>query len=145
MKVKKIISIFLYIWIIIIPLNLISFAEELNLADIIYIEECQKNIIPISVYILNCSCRISASNGNVKINASVVGKSSVNKTSIIVKLQELKSEHWVDIKTSSKKTGENICSSSNSYSVTKNHIYRAMAIVSAGNESKILISTSQKY
>ncbi|MFL8710936.1 hypothetical protein Q3304_09220 [Clostridioides sp. GD02377] len=145
MKVKKIISIFLYISIIIIPLNLISFAEELNLVDIIYIEECQKSIIPISVYILNCSCRISASNGPVKINASVVGKSSVNKTSIITKLQELKSGHWVDLKTSSKKTGGKTCSVTNSYSVTKGHTYRGVAIITAGNESKILISTSQKY
>ncbi|HFL3653747.1 TPA: hypothetical protein ACG3P3_001471 [Clostridioides difficile] len=145
MKIKKIISIFLYISIIIIPLNLISFAEKLNLSDIIYIKENQKNIIPISAYILNCSCRISASNGHIKINASVVGKSSINKTSIIVKLQELKSGHWVDIKTFSEKTGGKTCSSSNSYSVIKNHTYRAIAIVSAGNESKTLISTSEKY
>ncbi|HBG2785000.1 hypothetical protein I4P46_15685 [Clostridioides difficile] len=145
MKIKKIISIFLYISIIIISLNLISFAEEFNLSDIIYTEESQKNITPISVFILNCSCKISASDGYVKINASVVGKSNVNKTSIIIKLQELKSENWVDIKISSKKIGGKICSSSNSYSVSKNHTYRAMVIVSAGNESKTLISTSQRY
>ncbi|HBF4283312.1 hypothetical protein [Clostridioides difficile] len=145
MKIKKIISIFLYISIIIIPLNLISFAEEPDLLDIIYTKESQKNITPISVFILNCSCRISASDGNIKINASVVGKSSVNKTSIIIKLQELKSEHWVDIKTSSKKIGGKTCSSSNSYSVSENHTYRAMVIVSAGNETKMLVSTSQKY
>ncbi|HBE9444643.1 hypothetical protein [Clostridioides difficile] len=145
MKIKKIIPIFLYISIIIIPLNLISFAEELNLSDIIYIEEEQKKITPMSIYILNCSCRVSISNGHLKINASVVGKSSVNKTSIIIKLQELKSEHWVDIKTSSKKIGGKTCSSSNSYSVSENHTYRAMVIVSAGNETKMLVSTSQKY
>lgn len=145
MKIKKIIPIFLYISIIIIPLNLISFAEVLNLSDIIYIGEEQKNINPISVYILNCSCRISISNGHIKINTSVVAKSSINKTSIVEKLQELKSNHWVDVQTSSKKIGRKTCSSSNSYSVIKNHTYRAITIVSAGNESKTLVSTSQKY
>ncbi|WP_158068768.1 hypothetical protein [Clostridioides difficile] len=33
----------------------------------------------------------------------------------------------------------------NSYSVTKGHTYRAVAIITAENESKTLISTSQKY
>lgn len=145
MKIKKIIPIFLYISIIIIPLNLISFAEELNLSDIIYIEEEQKKITPMSIYILNCSCRVSISNGHLKINSSIVAKSNINKTSIIEKLQELKSNYWVDVQTSSKKIGGKTCSSSNSYPVIKNHTYRAITIVSAGSESKTLVSIPQKY
>ncbi|MCC0705243.1 hypothetical protein IC213_19485 [Clostridioides sp. ES-S-0049-02] len=60
-------------------------------------------------------------------------------------MQELKNGSWVDVKTSSKKTGGKTCSVLNSYPVAKGHTYRGLAIITAESESKTLISTSQKY
>ncbi len=145
MRIKNIISIFVCALIMIMSVNVVSFADEFNSSDIIFMEDGQEEVIPFSVNILNGRCNISFSNGKVNISASVVGKSGVTKTSIITKLQELKSGRWVDLKTSSKKTGGKTCSVTNSYSVTKGHTYRGVAIITAGNESKTLISTSQKY
>ncbi|EGT2204351.1 Uncharacterised protein [Clostridioides difficile] len=145
MKIKNIVLIFLCALIITMSPNITAFASELNLSDTMYMDENQDDIANFSAYILNCSCRVSISSGKATVNASVVGKSGVTKTSIITKLQELKSGKWVYVNTSSKKTGGKTCYVSNSYSVVKGRTYRGVAIVTAGNESKTLISTSQKY
>lgn len=145
MKIKNIISIFLCTLIMTIPLKITGFAEDINPSNVIYMEDNQGGIIPFSVSILNCRCNLSFSNNKAIVDASVTGKSGITKTSIITKLQELKSNKWVDVQISSKKTGGKTCSVSNSYSVIKGHTYRGVATVTAGNESKTLIGTSQKY
>ncbi|MCC0785094.1 hypothetical protein IR152_19030 [Clostridioides sp. ES-S-0108-01] len=145
MRVKNIISIFVCVLIMIMSVNVVSFAEQLNSSDVIFMEDGKEEISPFSVYILNGRCNLSFSNGKANVNASVVGKSGVTKTSIVTKLQELKGGSWVNLKTSTKKTGGKTCSVLNSYSVTKGYTYRAVAIITAENESKTLISTSQKY
>lgn len=145
MRVKNIISIFVCVLIMIMSVKVVSFADEFNSSDIIFMKDGQEEISPFSVYILNGRCNLSFNNGKANVNASVVGKSGVTKTSIITKLQELKGGSWVDLKISAKKTGGKTCSVLNSYSVTKGHTYRGVAIITAENESKTLISTSQKY
>ncbi|HEH6783556.1 hypothetical protein [Clostridioides sp. ZZV14-6387] len=145
MRVKNIISIFVCVLVMIMSVKVVSFADEFNSSDIIFMKDGQEEISPFSVYILNGRCNLSFNNGKANVNASVVGKSGVTKTSIITKLQELKGGSWVDLKISAKKTGGKTCSALNSYSVTKGHTYRGVAIITAENESKTLISTSQKY
>ncbi|MCE4797837.1 hypothetical protein LV534_18225, partial [Clostridioides difficile] len=59
MRVKNIISIFVCALIIIMSVNVVSFAEQFNSSDIIFMEDGKEEINPFSVYILNGRCNLS--------------------------------------------------------------------------------------
>lgn len=148
MTIKKITLVILSSLVMIMPLKVNSFAEELdvNSSNVISMLENKEDVIPFLVSIATYNCNLTINGGNAVVTGSVSGKLGIKSTSVTCKLQKLESGKWTTIKTFTKKTGKLNCYSSNTYSgIKKGSTYRGVAVVTADKETKTITSASQKY